>query len=105
MDQGGFFLNTLPKAMDRPRQAEDETTITLLILALGQLAQEGSTGTPIFQSGLRSSGIRGGNTGLPPGFSLFDKARQRIGFAVTQYSLEAVQIFSLVGLVFSFPFN
>jgi hypothetical protein len=105
MDRGGFFSNTLPKAMDGPRQAEDETTITLLILALGQLAQEGSTGTPIFQSGLRSSGIRGGNADLPPGFSLFDKARQRIGFAVTQYSLEAVQIFSLVGLVFSFPFN
>ena len=95
MDRERFFTNTLSKAMGDLRQAEDETTITLLILALGELAHEGATGMPITQTNERISGVRGGTANLPPGSSLFDKAGQRIGFIATHYTLESIQIFSL----------
>lgn len=97
MDREWFFTNTLPSALKGSRQAEENTIITLLVLALGQLAHEGSVGNPISRMGKRCSGIRGGTAELPPGYLLFDKARQRIGFAATQYELESVQIFSLAG--------
>jgi hypothetical protein len=95
MDRQCFFTNTLPNALAGSKQAEEKTVITLLVLALGQLAQEGSFGAPISRMGNRPSGVRGGTAKLPPGFLLFDKARQRLGFAATQYELENVQIFSL----------
>jgi hypothetical protein len=97
MDRERFFTITLPSALNGSRQAEESTIIILLVLALGQLAQEGSVGTPVSRMGERSSGVRGGTAELPPGSSLFDKARRRIGFAATQYELENVQIFSLAG--------
>jgi hypothetical protein len=95
MDRERFFTNTMPKAIGDLRQVEGETTITLLVLALGKLAREGATGMPITQTDQSASGIRGGTADLPPGFSLFDKARQRTGFVATQYTLESIQIFSL----------
>jgi hypothetical protein len=97
MDREWFFTNTLPTALEGSKRAEEKKIITLLVLALGQLAQEGSGGTPISRTGNRCNGVRGGTADLPPGVSLFDEARQRLGFVATQYELENVQIFALTG--------
>lgn len=100
MDREWFFTNTLPKAMGDLKQAEFETTITLLVLALGKLGYEGATGIPVTQIDQYTSGVRGGTADLPPGVSLFDKARQRLGFVATSYTLESIHIFSLVAIYF-----
>ena len=97
MNRSWFFTHTLPKALEGSHLAEDETTIALLVLALGQLAHDGAWGPPISATSMKSSGVRGGTAELPPGFSLFGKARQRVAFHATEYTLESVQIFSLQG--------
>ena len=95
MDREQFFTDTLPKAIRDLRQAEVETNITLMVLALGKLAREGATGMPITQNDLSASGIRGGTADQPPGSALFDKARQRIGLVTTHYTLESIQLLAL----------
>jgi hypothetical protein len=83
LDRECFFSQTLPKAMEALPQIKDETTITLLVLALGQLAHEGALGVLVTTTSNRPSGVRGGSANLPPGFSLFSKAEMRIAFTAT----------------------
>jgi hypothetical protein len=69
------------------------------VFALGELAIEGSRGTPISSEKNRPSGVRGGSSQKPPGLALFNEARKRIGFVLTGCDLENVQIFSLAAFV------
>jgi hypothetical protein len=46
---------------------EIETVLLLIVIALGQVAYEGTAGSPIESFTKRSSGIRGGTAQPPPG--------------------------------------
>ncbi|KUJ22379.1 uncharacterized protein LY89DRAFT_575731 [Mollisia scopiformis] len=97
MDRQNFISDTLSKVYTEGFDGDPDSVIALLIFALGELALEGSRGPPISEDGARSSGVRGGTAMKPPGLALFNEARKRIGFVLTESELENVQIYSLAG--------
>jgi hypothetical protein len=64
------------------------------------LAIEVSRGKSIEVYKGRLSGVRGGASSRPQGLALFNEARKRIGFVLTEFDLENVQIFSLAALYY-----
>jgi hypothetical protein len=56
--------------------------LLLLVIALGQVAYEGTAGVPIESFAKRSSGIRGGTASSSPGTSCFDEAIRRWGLTL-----------------------
>lgn len=100
LDRKSFFSRTLVKFI---REGVDcgitDSVVTLLVLALGELAFDGSFGEPVAREDGKPSGLRGGSAKRPPGLSLFNEARKKMGFVATQYELENVQIFSLAAYV------
>lgn len=99
MDRQNFISDTLTRVKAEGFDGDTDSVIALLVFALGELAIEGSTGSPIeFHDG-RPSGIRGGTASRPPGLALFNEARKRLGFVFTQCNLENVQILSLAAYV------
>ena len=96
LDREIFYSHTLHKVTTEGfGEGDVESVIALLVMALGQCALDGSIGEPVPDGSSRLSGIRGGTVERPPGLSLFNEARRRIGFLMTQCELENVQIFSL----------
>jgi hypothetical protein len=71
------------------------SVLALLVFALGQIAIDGQWAPPIEILDGRESGIRGGDATRPPGLDLFNEARKRVGFVLTQTSLENIQILQL----------
>ncbi|KLU89276.1 hypothetical protein MAPG_08250 [Magnaporthiopsis poae ATCC 64411] len=76
-----------------------QSTLALLVLALGEMAILGTQGAPVSTpSSPQPSGVKGGTPSHPPGLALYNEARRRMGFYFAECSLEAVQVFSLAGL-------
>ncbi|KAF2456326.1 hypothetical protein BDY21DRAFT_372456 [Lineolata rhizophorae] len=71
--------------------------IVLLVCALGKVALEGVSGTPLKPN----SGIRGGTAERPPGLELFNEARRRIGYVMTECHMENIQVHLLVAVYYS----
>lgn len=69
--------------------------IALLVFALGSAAEEGTYGLPL----MPNSGIRGGTATRPPGLELFNEARRRLGFIMTQCNVENIQCLLLASSV------
>jgi hypothetical protein len=101
MDRQSFISDTLRKVHAEGFNSDTESVIALLVFALGELAIEGSRGNPIEAYKGRPSGVRGGTASKPPGLALFNEARKRIGFVLTDCDLENVQIYSLAACVVS----
>lgn len=99
MDRQNFISDTLTKVYTEGFNGDTDSVIALLIFALGELAIDGSRGPPISENEGRISGVRGGSALKPPGLNLFNEARKRIGFVLTDCDLETVQIYSLVAFV------
>lgn len=99
MDRQTFISDTMPKVQSEGFDGDTESVIALLVFALGELAMEGSRGNPINLHGKRASGVKGGTAKRPPGLALFNEARKRIGFVLTQCDLENVQVYSLLACV------
>lgn len=99
MDRQNFISDTLSRVQTEGFNGDTDSVIALLVFALGELAIEGSRGTPIEGHEGRSSGVRGGSESKPPGLAYFNEARKRIGFVLTECDLENVQIFSLAACV------
>jgi hypothetical protein len=95
MDRQNFMSDTLAMVQTEGFDEETQSVLALLVFALGELAIEGATGIPIARHNGRDSGLRGGSSIKPPGLSLFNEARKRLGFVLTKCNLENVQIFSL----------
>jgi hypothetical protein len=95
LDRESFVSDTLTKVHSEGFDGDTDSVIALLVFALGELALEGSHEDPIGTYKGRPSGVRGGTETKPPGLSLFNEARKRIGFVLTDCELENVQIFSL----------
>ncbi|EMR84223.1 putative transcription factor cys6 protein [Botrytis cinerea BcDW1] len=87
MDRQTFFSETLAKVMSEGFDGDMESVIALLIFALGEVALEGSCGSPVDIYQARPSGIRGGS-GLskPPGVSFFNEAMKKIGSVLTEWT-------------------
>lgn len=99
MDRQNFLSDTLGKVHSEGFNGDTESVIALLVFALGELAQQGLEGVPVEIYEDRSSGLRGGSVDRPPGLELFNEARKRMGFVLTECDLENVQIFSLAAYV------
>jgi len=95
MDRQNFISDTLMKVNSEGFNGDTDSVIALLVFALGEVAMEGTRGNPIDVYRNRPSGVRGGTLARPPGLGLFNEARKRIGFVLTDCDLENVQIFSL----------
>lgn len=65
-------------------RGDQQTTLILLVMALGEVAKEGVSGKPMRDehTGMRT-GVRGGDRLNPPGLSFIYEAQQRIGTAMT----------------------
>lgn len=102
MDRSTFMSDTLTRVHAEGFDGDADSVVALLVFALGELAIEGSRGTPSeFHNG-RPSGVRGGiSRDKPPGIGLFNEARKRMGFVMAQCDLENVQILSLAAYVSS----
>ena len=74
------------------------STLAFLVFALGEVAIAAVQGPPISVFNGRASGIRGGTAKHPPGLALYNEARKRMGFTLTECSLENVQVYALAGL-------
>lgn len=70
--------------------------IALLVFALGSVAEEGTFGHPL----MPQSGIRGGTAARPPGLQLFNEARRRLGFIMTQCNVENIQCLLLASIYY-----
>jgi hypothetical protein len=99
MDRQNFISDTLTKVHTEGFSGDTDSVIALLVFALGAVATDGVRGDPIEIYRGRPSGLRGGTVDRPPGLALFNEARKRIGFVLTECDLENVQIYSLAAYV------
>lgn len=99
MDRQNFLSDTLVRVYSEGFDGDVESVTALLIFALGEVAIEGSQGDSIHECNGRPSGVRGGSPHRPPGLALFNEARKRIGFCLTESEIENAQIFSLAACV------
>lgn len=97
VDRQVFNTQIIPSLAQGGLDESMEATIALIVFALGELVISGTQGIPIRVYNGRPSGIKGGTAREPPGLALFNEARKRMGFNLTQCSIENVQIFSLAG--------
>ncbi|TVY19268.1 hypothetical protein LARI1_G002375 [Lachnellula arida] len=91
MDRQNFISDTLTKVQTEGFDGDTDSVVALLVFALGELALEGSQGESIERHGTRASGVKGGTDKRPPGLALFNEARKRMGFILTDCNLENVQ--------------
>ncbi|KAF4978081.1 hypothetical protein FZEAL_5471 [Fusarium zealandicum] len=97
MDRQWFNSNTLNTILNNGFQEGAVSSLVLLVFALGEVALT-TTEAPISAYKQRPSGIKGGTISRPPGLAYFNEARKRIGFALSEVSLENVQMFALAAL-------
>lgn len=90
-----FLSETLPAVFNRGFDASISSTIAFLVFALGEVALAGSEGLPVHVYSGRTSGVKGGTKDRPPGQDLFNEARRRMGFNLTECCLENVQMLAL----------
>lgn len=92
-----YFWNTIVNKLINQgySDGDPDAVLALMVFALGQVADEGTKGSPINANANLTSGIRGGTADRPPGLAIFNEARRRLGFVVTQCELENVQILLL----------
>ncbi|KAM0564423.1 hypothetical protein ACHAPJ_000636 [Fusarium lateritium] len=100
MDRQWFNSNTLSSIISNGFQEGAISSLVLLVFALGEVALTTSE-VPISAYKQRPSGIKGGTIDRPPGLAYFNEARKRMGFALSEVSLENVQMFALAALYYS----
>ncbi|SPJ82113.1 related to acetate regulatory DNA binding protein FacB [Fusarium torulosum] len=100
MDRQWFNSNTLSSILSNGFQEGVISSLVLLVFALGEVALTTSE-VPISAYKQRPSGIKGGTIDRPPGLAYFNEARKRMGFSLTEISLENVQMFALASVYYS----
>jgi hypothetical protein len=95
LNRHSFMSDTLPLLFNNGFNHNMASTIAFLVFALGEVALAASDGLPVHVYSGRASGVKGGTKARPPGLELFNEARRRMGFNLTECSLENVQIFAL----------
>ncbi|KAF1983066.1 hypothetical protein K402DRAFT_414646 [Aulographum hederae CBS 113979] len=100
LDQGLFDVILRDVVENGFGDADYNSTIALLVFALGHMAIAGARDPPLDPSVHPNSGFRGGSLHQPPGIELFNAARRSFGFIGTQCSLENVQILTLMAIYY-----
>lgn len=96
MDRDLFQAEILASVASSGFSEGTNATLAFLVMALGEVALAGVQGSPLTQG----SGVKGGTLERPPGLALFNEARKRLGFCLTQCSIENVQVFALASLYY-----
>lgn len=97
VDRQVFNTEVMPSLVRSGFSESMASTIALLVFALGELVIAGTEGIPINVYNGRQSGLRGGTAREPPGLALFNEARKRMGFNLTDCSIENIQVYALSG--------
>jgi len=97
LDRQTFFSGIMTSILNDGLGDGISSTLAFLVFALGEAAIAGTQGVPVTLYNNRPSGVRGGTVSKPPGIALFNEARKRMGFSLTDCSLENVQVFALAG--------
>lgn len=105
VDRHNFTTVTLPAVVAAGFDNSIEATLVHLIFALGEVAMLGTQGPPLQFYNNRPSGVRGGTRTQPPGLIFFNEARRRMGYSLTDCSLENVQVYALVGIYYETCFH
>ncbi|KAK1758272.1 hypothetical protein QBC47DRAFT_294622 [Echria macrotheca] len=100
LDRHSFLSTTMPSVFNEGFGPGIGSTMAFLVFALGEVALAGSDGLPIHAHSGRPSGVKGGTKDQPPGLDFFNEARKRIGFNLTECSIENIQIFSLASMYY-----
>ncbi|KAI1657172.1 hypothetical protein F4813DRAFT_94149 [Daldinia decipiens] len=100
MDRQVFLSEVLPAMASHGFDESSSSTLTCLVFALGEVAISAVQGAPLGTHKGRPSGIRGGTMERPPGLLFFNEARKRMGFNLTECSLENVQIYALAAIYY-----
>ncbi|KAH8893819.1 hypothetical protein GQ53DRAFT_99644 [Thozetella sp. PMI_491] len=100
LDRQTFTSETMVAVFNDGFSDGPASTLTFLVFALGEVALASVGGLPVHLYNGRPSGFRGGTRERPPGLALFNEARQRMGFNLTDCSLENVQIFALASIYY-----
>lgn len=100
MDRQVFQSEVLPTIASHGFDESSSSTLTCLVFALGEVAMGAVQGAPIGTRKGRPSGIKGGTLERPPGLLFFNEARKRMGFNLTECSLENVQMFALAAIYY-----
>ncbi|KAK0730842.1 hypothetical protein B0H67DRAFT_563079 [Lasiosphaeris hirsuta] len=104
LDRHSFVSGIMPSVFNEGFSQSIASTIAFLVFALGEIALSGSDGLPLHAYNGRPSGVKGGSKDRPPGLDLFNEARRRMGFNLTECSLENVQIFALASMYYGTSF-
>lgn len=96
MDRQNFISDTLTKVCSEGFDDDVDSVTSLLVMALGEVAIQGSQAVSVERINGRPSGVRGGSIHRPPGLGLFNEARRRMGFLLVECELENAQMFSLL---------
>jgi hypothetical protein len=101
IDRNTFYMEVLPKAYETAFSENYEgSALVLIVIALGIVAHEGSTGAYILdKSSGRSTGVRGGTIKEPPGLVFVTETKRRIGLLLTEGSLVSLQCSILTAFV------
>jgi hypothetical protein len=97
LDRQAFITGVLASVFNDGFDDSISSTLAFLVFALGEAALGGLQGLPVGINHGRPSGVKGGTITHPPGLALFNEARKRLGFSLTECSLETVQVFALAG--------
>ncbi|KAI1872601.1 hypothetical protein JX265_005481 [Neoarthrinium moseri] len=100
VDRHFFQTQVLPPLATRGLGNDINSTLICLILALGEVAIASVQGDPLMIHKGRPGGIKGVSLETHPGVLFFNEARKRMGFNLTECSLENVQIFALAALYY-----
>ena len=95
LDRESFVSEIMVSVVNNGFDEGMPSTIAFLVFALGEVAVAGLQGLPLHLYNHTPSGFRGGTVDHPPGLALFNEARRRMGFHLTNCSLENIQIFAL----------
>lgn len=90
VDRQAFISTTLPAMLTSGLVFDEsiQSTLTYLIFALGEVAIDAYS---------HPGGVKGRTAAQHPGLVFFNEARRRMGFSLTECSLENVQVFALAG--------
>lgn len=103
LDQDYFIEVTASQASrNKFDESDSQTTLLLLVMALGFVAKTGITGEKVTdnETGFKT-GIRGGDAQNPPGFALVHEAKRRIGLSLSRHDCTTLHCYVLLSIYYA----
>lgn len=101
LDPQYFFSVTLPHVRQSNfDESEESTTVVLLVLALGEFAEQGVNGEAIISDlDGRRTGLKGGSIERPAGLVFLNAAKRGVGLTMTACTLDILHTYLLFAFV------